>query len=61
MKNQERSTVKLNPEIVDLFEKDTDLLLVKGGGVIGSIWEKVCDSINIVNCKCEVNHGNCRC
>lgn len=58
MKKEEKSLVKLDPSIIEQFDSGEEMMLVKGGVSIVSIWEKICDSINFGDCKC-VNEGNC--
>lgn len=56
----EKRIVKVNAEIVERFDNDEEIVMVKGGGWLGSLWEKIADTINIFNCTCTKNNAtNC--
>ena len=49
--------VQLNSGIFDAFDKADDLLLIKGG--VGGSAGNSLGALNIINCGCVKNKGNC--
>ncbi|MDD4745908.1 MAG: hypothetical protein RBR35_04405 [Salinivirgaceae bacterium] len=61
MEQQEKRLVKLNPQIIERFENDEEMLMIKGGGLWSWLLGKL-DEINVFQCQCTNNCGsNCPC
>ena len=65
MENQEKYLVKLNTEIIEVFDENDEMLLVKGGkGIIEWLIDKLEEGgghinlANCINCSCTSNN-NC--
>lgn len=55
----EKRLVKVNAKIVERFDNDEEVIMVKGGG-FWDVLGKLADKINIVNCQCNRNNAiNC--
>jgi hypothetical protein len=58
MKNEVTNKLSLNSSIMEQFENE-EMLLIKGGGILGSIWDSICDAINFANCNANCHGCGC--
>ena len=56
MEQQEKRLVKLNPQIIERFENDEEMLMIKGGvGPLAWLLALLSGEIHVFNC------GDCKC